>query len=346
MHTDRRSFLRTLSIGAAAGAAMTVPRIRPASAADERATVAFAAGTDRRELMHRVLEPFKDRIADEIQGKRVIIKPNNVWDGNPLCATHPDAVRGVLDFLKSIHDGRVIVAESTASPKGTSFTFEEYGYLPLEREYNARLFDLNTDTWQTKWICSTGRMPLDIKIISTFLDPDAYIISLARMKTHDSVVATLAFKNMLLASPINVREGHPDYVNNQFEKAKMHEGGPVGINYNMFLLAQHVRPSFAIIDGTVGMEGNGPTSGTAVEHGVAVGGPDVVAVDSVGIEVMGIPYEDVGYLQWCNNAGIGVGERDRITVLGPDPKDHVISYRLHDNIERQMQWKEGISGRS
>ena len=82
------------------------------------------------------------------------------------------------------------------------------------------------------------------------------------------------------------------------------------------------------------------------EYAVAVGGPDVVAVDSVGIEVMGIPYEDVGYLQWCNNAGIGVGERDRITVLGPDPKDHVISYRLHDNIERQMQWKEGISGRS
>lgn len=343
MHTDRRGFLRTLPIGAA-GLAAIAGRARTERAADDRATVALAAGTDRRALIAEAMRPFLADIERDIQGKRVVIKPNLVWDGNPLCGTHPDAIRGVLDVLKPIYRGQVTVAEATASPKGTDFIFEEYGYLPLTREYNVRLFDLNTGAWSTRWILSDKCMPRDIKVVDTFLDPNAYIISVARMKSHDCVVATLGYKNMLLAAPINVLAGHPDFVGNQFEKAKMHEGGAVGINYNMFLMAQHVHPEFAIIDGVEGMEGAGPVRGTPVEHGVVLAGPDVVAVDRIGLELMSIDYADVGYLQWCANAGIGVGDRGRITVVGADPKQHIVAYKLNDNIEWQRSWKEGRVG--
>lgn len=345
MHT-RRGFLRGMSLGTA-GLALGTPvrtaRGAEAPSADRTSRVSFVTGSDRRDMIFQALKPFEKEIREGIRGKQVVIKPNLVWYDNPLCATHPDAVRGVLDFLKPIHKGPVLIAESSASPKGTMQCFEDYGYTPIPREFNARLMDLNTDTWTTLWIQGSNMRPNDIKIIDTFLDPKNYIISLARMKTHDCVLATLAFKNIILASPLNVRPGHPQYVQNQHEKAKMHQGagenGVLGINYNMFLLAPHVKPDFAVIDGFEGMEGKGPAAGTPVDHRIALAGPDVVSVDRIGLELMGIDYTDVGYLQWCSAAGIGQGNRDAIRVIGPDPKSHVRRYRLHDNIEWQLKWK-------
>ena len=346
--STRRGFLREASLGAAGlalgSSSAFAKTAAPADTGISR--VSFAAGTDRRAMIRQVLLPFEREIREGIRGKRVVIKPNLVWDSNPLCATHPDAVRGVLDFLKPFHKGTVIVAESTASPKGTPALFDDYGYRPLEKEYNARLADLNADRYRVEWIRADNGFPLDIKIIDTFLDPDNYIISLARMKTHDCVVATLTMKNMLMASPLNVVKGHPDYVQNQFEKAKMHQGGLLGINYNMFLMAGKVRPRLAIIDGVEGMEGNGPAGGTAVQHGVMLAGLDPVAVDRIGIELMGIEYTDIGYLQWCSNAGYGRGDRAKIQVVGADDlSPHVRKYKLHDNIKSQMEWKEGIAGK-
>jgi uncharacterized protein (DUF362 family) len=107
----------------------------------------------------------------------------------------------------------------------------------------------------------------------------------------------------------------------------------------MFLLAQKIHPQLALIDGFIGMEGNGPAEGTPVEHGVALAGTDLVAVDRIGIELMGIKYSDVGYLQWCSAAGLGQGDLGRIDVIGPDPSRYVINYKLHDNIEWQLGWK-------
>jgi len=348
MKSGRRNFMKKASIGAA-GLTLGMYFQPSSGGAAERGTgkvsrVSLVTGNDRRDLIVQALKPFEREIREGIRGKRVVIKPNCVWDGNPLCATHPDAIRGALDFLRPMYKGQVVIAESTASPKGTRFCFDEYKYLPIEREFNAKLVDLNEDSWSIMWIQNNKLLPNGIKIINTFLDPKNYIISLARMKTHDCVVGTLAFKNILMAAPLNVMKGHPQFVKNQHEKAKMHEGagerGVKGINYNMFTLAQRIRPDFSIIDGFEGMEGNGPTRGAPVDHRIVLAGPDVVSVDRIGLELMGIDYADVGYLQWCSAAGIGQGDRDNIQILGPNPSDYAKKYRLADNIDWQLKWKQ------
>ena len=343
MPLNRRKFIRNISsglAGIAAGSHIVPSTAVAAMSTPMKSRVAFAAGSSRRDIIMQALEPFKDEITAGIRGKQVVIKPNCVWDSNPLCATDPDAIRAVLDFLKPIYDRQVIVGESTASPKGTMYTFEEYRYMPIEKEYNVKLADLNRDAGITEYILGENRIPLGIEIIETFLNPNNFVISLARMKTHDCVHATLSLKNVLLAAPLNVPKDHPDFVRNQFEKGKMHQGKSHGINYNMYLLAHKVRPRFAIIDGFVGMEGNGPAAGTPVEHGVAVAGLDAVAVDRIGIELMGVKYTDVGYLQWCSAAGFGQGGLENIDIIGPDIDKHIIRYRMHDNIEWQLQWKD------
>ena len=119
----------------------------------------------------------------------------------------------------------------------------------------------------------------------------------------------------------------------------MHSGGNRGLSYNLFLLAHMgIQPDLAILDGVVGMEGNGPVRGTSFEHGVALASTDWLAADRLGVELMGIDYGEVKYLQWCANAGMGNDDLSKIKVTGPDYKKHIVKYELNTNIERQRKW--------
>jgi uncharacterized protein (DUF362 family) len=112
----------------------------------------------------------------------------------------------------------------------------------------------------------------------------------------------------------------------------------------MYLMAQSVRPDFTIIDGVEGMEGNGPISGTPVDHRIAMAGFDVVAVDSMCARLMGIPLENVGYLNYCAAAGIGNTDRDKIEIIGgKDPDKSIITYKLGANIANQLEWKDPLN---
>jgi len=337
---SRRSFFKSLAVGTASLGGSILHRA-PENAysatepSSEISRVSFVTGKDRRDMVYQVMKPFEKEIKKGIKDKQLIIKPNFVVNNIPLCATHADAIRGVLDFVKPFYKKTVIIGESTVSSTGTDVGFQNYGYRPLEREYNVKLVDLNKQPFTTHWILGKNNCPLAINIIDTFVDPQNYIISITRLKTHDTVVATLTLKNIIMGSPVN----HYDKGGN--EKGRMHEGQPVGLNYNIFLLSRKMRPHFSILDGVEGMEGNGPVNGTAVEHGVALAGTDYIAVDRVGVELMGINYEDIAYLQWCARAGMGKDNLSQnIKILGPDPSLYTIKYKLHENIEWQLGWKE------
>ena len=114
---------------------------------------------------------------------------------------------------------------------------------------------------------------------------------------------TGSVKNLAMGAPLN-----PGAVNGAKPisyKRSMHSGGPRFLHYNMFLMSQHVLPDFAIIDGLEGMEGNGPISGTPVDHRIAMASFDPVAMDSMAARLMDIPLENVGYLNYLAAAGYG-----------------------------------------
>ena len=55
-------------------------------------------------------------------------------------------------------------------------------------------------------------------------------------------------------------------------------------------------PDFAIVDGIVGMEGNGPIEGTPKPCGVVVMGDDPVAVEATCVRIMDLLPERIEYL--------------------------------------------------
>ena len=155
-------------------------------------------GNDRREMVYQALKPFEKEIREGIRDKQVVIKSNLVDPQNHLAATHPDAVRGVLDFLKPIYKKKIIVGDSTGRPGGTVECLKNHNYYQLEKEYKVKCVDFNESSTSILWILGKGSHPLDIEIIDTFLDPNNFIISLTRPKTHSGVVVTLCIKNIIM----------------------------------------------------------------------------------------------------------------------------------------------------
>jgi uncharacterized protein (DUF362 family) len=362
----RRGFIsRSLAAGAGAGAvfasgcaARQVERTAYVGGSGKsrhvgnRSRVVIGQSHDRREAAYHSLLPLKDEVAAAIGNRRVVVKINAgvPVEGTRKCSTYPDQLRGILDFLREFHDREIIVAEGVAGQAVSAFTgFELYGLLPLEKEYEGvRFVDANDTPYSAKYIRSWQNQPIPINIINMYFDPTVFLISAARMKTHNAVVATLSLKNVVMGAPIcHYRNtGIPQFQRN--EKARMHGNrgswDNVGeeLSYNLVRIAlEGVQPDLSVIDGVTAIEGNGPWGGEVVDHGVSIAGTDFVAADRVGIELMGIDPAYLKYLEWCGAAGMGNWDMGRIDVEGARIRDIAREYRLHEDIATQIKWMDG-----
>jgi uncharacterized protein (DUF362 family) len=184
--------------------------------------------------------------------------------------------------------------------------------------------------------------PHAVRMARRMLDRDTFIISAAKMKTHNRVVATLSLKNVVIGSAVKDPGFTDDGGGKQNDKPICHGSGFRGLNYNLFALAHRLHPHLAIVDGYEGMEGNGPTYGTAVEHRVCVVSADWLAADRVALALMGIDFAKVGYLNYCAEAGMGEADLKKIDIVGEPIAKHAKTYELADNIDEQMIWQKPV----
>jgi uncharacterized protein (DUF362 family) len=308
---------------------------------DGRSTVAFAAGADRKEMLFEVLQPFEKQIRAGLKGKQLILKPNMVSTNVPLCATHVDALRAMLEFVKPFYRKQVIIAEASANPNSEE-GFKNYGYLDLQKDFDVKFVNLNLTNGSPLYVLDRDLHLEKIEISDMFVNPDNYFISVSRLKTHDLVIMTAGIKNMVLGAPLN--KPQVDDTKPVRYKSRVHGGGPRWLHYNMYLVAQHVRPDFTVIDGFETMEGSGPSRGTPVDHRIALAGEDVVAVDSMCARLMNLPLENVGYVGYCAAGGLGNIDREKIDIIGgKNPDQYVIPYKLSANAIRQLEWKDPLN---
>ena len=341
---DRRSFIKTSILGGVAATFINPLDSFSAFSKQEQLAsgVTITTGNNRADLAFRALQPFAKQIRQAIGKRRVILKPNNVAIDIQLASTHVDTLEGVLEFLKSIRKlDNVAIAESAAS--GPTFNgFENFGYLRLADKYPVKFIDLDKEGSEVLYVFDERDFkPHPVRFSRVLLSPDSYIISVARMKTHDRTVVTLSLKNIIFGAPLkdegfafgkNRKEG------SRSDKSIVHGGGIRGINYNLFDLAPRLHPHLAVIDGFEGMEGNGPNNGTPVDHRVCVASTDWLAADRVGVELMGVDFAKVGYLNYCAQSGFGVSDLSKIEIIGESISNHIKPYMLNSNIEKQLIW--------
>lgn len=348
---SRRNFLKTSFLGGlalTAGGFSSISRAAVESASGRAPTrVALTTGTDRAAMTFDGLKPFADELKRAIGSRRVVIKPNNVAIDTPLCATHADTIRGILEFLKTIGKlEHTVIAESAAGGP-TLEGFDNYQYGRFAGQYGVKLVDLDQDELDLIHVFDEKDFrPHPMRTCRTLLDPNSFIISATRLKTHDRVVATLSLKNIVVGAPIKDAgfrwgRGKPGAKN---DKPIVHGSGFRGLAWNLYALAPRLHPHLAVLDGVEGMQGNGPVGGTPVDHRICVVSPDWLAADRVAVELMGIDFAKVGYLNHCALAKYGETDLAKLDILGPALKDHIKPYKLHDNVEQQLAWLKPAQG--
>ena len=156
------------------------------------------------------------------------------------------------------------------------------------------------------------------------------------MKTHNYVFVTLSIKNVIMASPLN------DYKVN--DKGLMHQAAPARndlLHYNMFHMGQEVFPDLAVIDGFVGIEGNGPAWGSPIASHVALASRDAVAADITATRVMGFDPRIVNYLNAMAEAGMGQGDYAKIQLVGTPLEQCVTKYKPNETDGGAVQAMRG-----
>jgi uncharacterized protein (DUF362 family) len=111
-----------------------------------------------------------------------------------------------------------------------------------------------------------------------------WVVSLAKLKTHHWAGITLSMKNLFGVMPGNYY-GWPKNV--------LHYAG---IHETILDIVSALKPQFAIVDGIVGMEGDGPIMGTPKPAGVLVMGRNLPAVDATCARIMGVDPHRIRYL--------------------------------------------------
>jgi uncharacterized protein (DUF362 family) len=327
------------------------------------ARVAIVRGEDR---YQNVLSALRLIEADIRLGERIVVKPNLVSITNQLAATHADALRAVLQFIRERSDRHIVIAEGSAS-SDTMKGFERYGYRELAKRFGARLVDLNRDRPVDVELVDRDAQSMKLRVARTIAESDCRI-SLAPMKTHDTVVVTLSLKNLVMGSLIRehrdvgpalerllhdlghwIRPRDPLFPSAftwvvrkviRSDKMMIHQTYAAA-NYNLYLLARAVPVHLAVLDGFVAMEGAGPTHGSPVELRLAMASSDFVACDCTAARVMGFDPREVGYLHHAVAGGLGEGDVGRIEILGERLDECLRPFRPHPGYSRQLGWRTG-----
>ena len=178
----------------------------------------------------------------------------------------------------------MIVAEGPGHRRDNEYLLSASGLYDVIKEHRVRYVDLNTDDVRPTPLRSSFTDLKQLYLPETLYNADV-LVSMPKLKTHHWAGVTLSLKNMFGVVP-GVVYGWPKNI--------LHWQGIdksiLDINSSLPL------PQFAIVDGIVGMEGNGPLQGQAKNAGVLIFGDDLVAVDATAARLMKIEPQKVQYL--------------------------------------------------
>jgi uncharacterized protein (DUF362 family) len=222
-------------------------------------------------------EHFRDVVP--LAGKRVVLKPNLVeYNREKVINTDPRVVDAVIALCKKEGASTIVVAEGPGHWRNAQFLVKESGLGEILERHGVRFVDINHD--EPVKLPNLGRLTgLDHLYLSRTVAEAEVLISLPKMKTHHWAGTTLSLKNLFGTLP-GICYGWP--------KNELHWRG---IPNSVVDIACTCTPHLAIVDGIVGMEGDGPLMGTAKPVGALVMGADLVAVDATCCRLMHIPPE-------------------------------------------------------
>jgi uncharacterized protein (DUF362 family) len=253
-----------------------------------------------------------------LAGKIVFLKPNlvTVYSQMGLVerdypeTTDPRVLDALVAFLKR-HTDQIIIAESSGRGVPTRGSFRVAGLDRLARYHQVGLVPLE-EALTARYTLPQANIQKEIiipKIFEPVLRGEAFLISVAKMKTNLYTEVTLGLKNAMGLLPYNLRQRHHHFA----------------LDEKLVDILRLIEPDLTLIDGLVGGEGNCPAPVDPVDSRVIISGTDCLETDRVAARMMGFDPDQIRLFQAADAAGFGapgtrvVGEQTVTRYRPADP---------------------------
>lgn len=226
-------------------------------------------------------------------GKTALLKVNLLSAAKPDqgVTTHPAVVEAFARVLKK-KKMHVVIADSPGGPFISARLHQVYkatGMVQAALNSGALL----NENLNVRSIHATQAHRLQhFEVLEAVLQADV-IINLAKCKTHGMMTYTGAVKNLFGVIPGLTKANH---------HFRMQD--PWGFAHHLVDIADFIKPHYNVIDAIVGMEGNGPASGTLRSVGVLAGSVSAFALDEVMTQIVGIPHHLVPTIEVARARGL------------------------------------------
>jgi uncharacterized protein (DUF362 family) len=322
MKLSRRTFLRLALLGGIGAGAGFIYKITEPVGADKmlrwmaRGGVARISAPKSRVALARcatydvdvpgaLRAAWQDANLPELRGARIVLKPNLVdfVAGFPAF-TDPRVVQAMIHLAREMGARQIVVADAPTFRRDPQAILDATGFSALLAREQIEFVDLNYDDLVSIPLKGGYTRLKNLFLAKTIVDADL-LISMPKLKTHHWTQISVSVKNLFGIVP-GIKYGWP--------KNTLHVQG---IPAFLAELADSLPTrACAVVDGIVGMQGDGPLFGSAVASGAIIAGADLIAVDATCARLMGFDPARIDYLNFSAWAGIGAMDVDKIELAG------------------------------
>ena len=324
-HISRRSFLFTGAAVAAGSTLFGKPLSRPVVSIvrikNDRVAMAVEEAID---LLGGIKEVTKGK-------ERVMLKPNLVFP-DPKATTKPEVIRAIAQLMQRAGKDVSIGEGSAASPKFNvvgfqtfrtskreildpmqQYVFDQLGYTDLGKALRVPLVNLHSGEMAEVAVPGAFVFP-KVTIHRSLVETDL-LCSVPMMKTHQLATVTLGMKNLIGVYPGTVYQSVRGHMHDLAS-----EVDPTGAAAAIVDMVRANKLGLTVVDGSMAMEGNGPSMGPVLKMDVIVAGTNPLATDMVAAALMGFELREVPTFAWANKAGMNPASLDDIEIRG-EPLD-------------------------
>lgn len=238
-------------------------------------------------------------------GSKVLVKVNLLKKNAPEDAvtTHPAVVEAIVRYLQAL-GCQVVIGDSPGGPFTVRRLTDIYQAAGMTEVAEKTGCELNYDIAAVDVINEKAHKLKGMQIIKIAKDVD-FIVSAAKLKTHEMMVYTGAVKNLFGVIP-------------GASKAEYHlkMNSAENFAHHLIDICEYIRPVFTVIDAIEGMEGDGPSAGEKRQVGLIMASENPYALDTAAVHIIGLNPLYVPTVKIARARGLFSGELQDLAVKG------------------------------
>ena len=233
---------------------------------------------------------------------RVLLKPNllGASHADDPTATHHTVMHSLIRQIQSV-GGKPFIGDSPAFGNVTTVA-RKSGLMKVAEELSVPISDW---TGGVRVSAPESYSLRTYKLGREVVEADV-VINVPKLKVHQQMQLTAAIKNNFGCVPGK-------------RKARLHfSRGQDRITFGKMLIeySQLIKPALTVIDAITAMHKMGPRYGDPYPLGVVTGGVDVVALDRVHADLIGLPDAQFDLMNAARELGVGETDMEKIEILG------------------------------